>query len=681
MAAAMIVGAVYNVINAGFIGSLHDTSLLAAITFGTPLLGLVMAVGGVFGVGGGALISRLLGAAEHEPAKAGEIKHVSSFAVWGSVIAGAVLGGIGLLLLHPLVSLLGADAAAVPATSAYVAVMLAFVPVLAAAFCLEQLVRAEGAARQVMIGLIASTVANLVFDVLFILVLHWGVAGAALSMGLSNLGVVGYFAVWLQRHSEHVSLAPRWFTLSPTVLKPVFGVGVGELLQSAFLIVTSLVLNNLAAAYGDGPLAAMGVAVRIAQVPEFLVMGVTLGVLPLLAYSYGKGDRQPSRRRRCARPRSRSAASACSSRRRVFVFREQVFSAFVADPSVLAIGVTILTAQLVAMIANGFTGLITSLFQATGRALPATVMSVTQGVLFIPIVLLGNLWFGLAGIIWALTVTEGLVFVVGVVMWLASRRAIDRGLAEGSPERAEEVLEQADGLGEMTGVAGPVHQSHQKRPRQPLQRCLPGVSRTELEGGDAQGVAALVLQVHHKTLVTEQGQQVVHGRPGQAEVAADRGGRHRLRVSGQQLQQRQAGGRRGNVCHAVSLASRTQRLPSETASGPRYCPRWSAACPMVISTVDIESELKGLFAMEGARPVRAPRGTTLSAKSWATEAPLRMLMNNLDPENAERPDDLVVYGGTGKAARDWRSFDAMVRTLTTSRPTRPCWSSPVVRSA
>jgi urocanate hydratase len=69
--------------------------------------------------------------------------------------------------------------------------------------------------------------------------------------------------------------------------------------------------------------------------------------------------------------------------------------------------------------------------------------------------------------------------------------------------------------------------------------------------------------------------------------------------------------------------------------------------------------------MEGARPVRAPRGTTLTAKSWTTEAPLRMLMNNLDPENAENPDDLVVYGGTGKAARDWRSFDAMVRTLTT----------------
>src|SRR5699024_3981357 len=63
------------------------------------------------------------------------------------------------------------------------------------------------------------------------------------------------------------------------------------------------------------------------------------------------------------------------------------------------------------------------------------------------------------------------------------------------------------------------------------------------------------------------------------------------------------------------------------------------------------------------REVRAPRGTELNAKSWQTEAPLRMLMNNLDPEVAERPEDLVVYGGTGTAARNWESFDAIVETL------------------
>ncbi|MFI8852730.1 urocanate hydratase [Streptomyces sp. NPDC053499] len=69
----------------------------------------------------------------------------------------------------------------------------------------------------------------------------------------------------------------------------------------------------------------------------------------------------------------------------------------------------------------------------------------------------------------------------------------------------------------------------------------------------------------------------------------------------------------------------------------------------------------------GPRTVRAPRGSELSALGWQQEAALRMLQNNLDPEVAEHPDKLVVYGGTGKAARDWASFDAMVRTLRTLR--------------
>src|SRR5881394_2839359 len=67
----------------------------------------------------------------------------------------------------------------------------------------------------------------------------------------------------------------------------------------------------------------------------------------------------------------------------------------------------------------------------------------------------------------------------------------------------------------------------------------------------------------------------------------------------------------------------------------------------------------------GPRTVRAPRGTVISCKGWQQEAALRMIMNNLDPDVAERPDDLVVYGGSGRAARSWAAFDAIVRSLTT----------------
>ena len=64
------------------------------------------------------------------------------------------------------------------------------------------------------------------------------------------------------------------------------------------------------------------------------------------------------------------------------------------------------------------------------------------------------------------------------------------------------------------------------------------------------------------------------------------------------------------------------------------------------------------------RVIRAPRGATLNARSWQTEGVLRMLMNNLDPEIAERPEELVVYGTRGKAARNWESYDKIVKALT-----------------
>ena len=68
------------------------------------------------------------------------------------------------------------------------------------------------------------------------------------------------------------------------------------------------------------------------------------------------------------------------------------------------------------------------------------------------------------------------------------------------------------------------------------------------------------------------------------------------------------------------------------------------------------------------REIRSPRGPERTAKTWAAEAAIRMLMNNLDPEVAERPQDLVVYGGIGKAARDWPAFDRIVQTLTDLAP-------------
>ncbi|MFT3888993.1 MAG: MATE family efflux transporter [Arachnia sp.] len=437
MIAGFSVGSIYNIINAGFIGSLHSTPLLAALTFSLPVFALIMAVGGVFGVGGGTYISRLLGVQEDastDAAGAAErIKQVASFSTWASLGAGVLIGILGLLFATPLAAAVGATGAALAPTAQYIAAMFAFTPIYVLAFSLEQIVRAEGAAVASMTGLVASTIANLAFDALFILVLDWGVLGAGIALGLSNVVMVGYYVWWLSAQSTAVSLAPRWFRADREMLRSVFGVGVSELLQSSFLIVTTLIMNWIAIGYGEALLASMGVALRISQLPEMICMGVFMGAIPLFAYAYGAQNHQRLRRAITGAAVAILAITGVFSSL-VFLFRDQTLALFSADPAVLADGTQLLTAMLVATIFNGITGLVIAVFQATEQIRNATIMAVAQGVLFIPVVLLGNLAFGMTGVIWSMTVTELLTFALGMTLFARSRAALD---AEPSPEAME----------------------------------------------------------------------------------------------------------------------------------------------------------------------------------------------------------------------------------------------------
>ncbi|GAA1966878.1 MATE family efflux transporter [Microbacterium deminutum] len=441
MIAGFSVGVVYNIINAGFIGSLHSTPLLAALTFSLPVFALIMAVGGVFGVGGGTFITRLLGSQEQTTdaaATALRIKQVSSFTMWGAILVGVAIGVLGLLFATPIALAVGASGEALAPTATYIGVMFAFAPIYVAAFALEQVVRAEGAATASMTGLIASTIANLVFDVLFILVLPWGVFGAGLALGLSNIVMVGCYVWWLTRKSESVSVSPTFFRADREMLKTVFGVGASELLMSSFLIVTTLIVNWVAIGYGDALLAGMGVALRISQLPEMICMGVFMGAVPLFAYSFGAGNHARLRRAITGAAIAIGGFTVIFSTL-VFLFRDQVFALFSADPSVLADGTLILTAMLVSTIFNGFTGLVIAVFQATEQMRNATIMSVAQGILFIPIILIGNAVIGIKGVIWAMTVTELLTFGLGILLFSLSRRALAAAPSTGAQQAAGEV--------------------------------------------------------------------------------------------------------------------------------------------------------------------------------------------------------------------------------------------------
>ena len=116
-------------------------------------------------------------------------------------------------------------------------------------------------------------------------------------------------------------------------------------------------------------------------------------------------------------------------------------------------------------------------------------------------------------------------------------------------------------------------------------------------------------------------------------------------------------------CHSRRIADPTGN-PSLTELGPaQMLDSRSTAFAVVGNDKGEASPMTAPARLDNMRVIRSPRGTELTAKSWLTEAPLRMLMNNLDPDVAERPGELVVYGGIGRAARDWPSFDRIVATL------------------
>jgi putative MATE family efflux protein len=418
MMIGMSVGTIYNVINAYFIGLLHNTSMLTAITLGLPIFTVLMAFGNVLGVGGGTFVTRLAGQQDTEKGK-----KVAGYTFYASIIVGLLIALFAWLAINPITRMLGADAATLDFTKSYTLTLFAGGFTIVLNFALEQLVRSEGASKESMYGIFISTVLSLIFDPLFILVLDWHVAGAALAMVLANLGSAIYYIYFLETKSEHLRGFLKHFKISVQDQLEVYKIGIAELLQASFLIVSTLLLNNYSIQYGESVVAGFGVALRIVQVPEFLSMGLFLGLIPLFAFNFASKNMERLKSSiKYAFVYIGSIAVVFVSL--VYVFRGTILHWFSGDPSVLSMGTYILAAMLISALFNGFTGLFMSIFQATGQGAPTTIMAVTQGVLFIPMIIVLHSIFGLHGVIWSMTVTEVITSVMGVILFMIFRKKL-----------------------------------------------------------------------------------------------------------------------------------------------------------------------------------------------------------------------------------------------------------------
>lgn len=403
---------IYNLINAYFIGLIHDTNMMSAITLAMPITIILMAVGNMFGVGGGSFITRLLGSGDTQKGR-----KVAGYSFYSSILLGLLIGIVAIVFMNPFVHLLGADGQTMIYTKQYATILFAGGAAFILNFALEQLVRSEGASKESMYGMFISVAVSIVLDALLILVFNLHVIGAGISIVIANLASTTYYIWFLENKSESLKGFLKHFKLSLKDQLEVYKIGVSELFKSAFMIVTTLLLNNFSVQYGDNVVASFGIAVRITQLPEFLTMGLFLGAMPLFAYSFSAHNTK--RLKESLKEVSLWIGGiSIFFALIVYLFRVPVLGLFTSDPHVIQVGLTILAAQLVSSVFNGFSGLFTGIFQASGYGVQTGVMSTIQGTFFIPVVLLLHHFYGLDGLIWSMTITEGIAFVAGVIMMI-----------------------------------------------------------------------------------------------------------------------------------------------------------------------------------------------------------------------------------------------------------------------
>lgn len=423
MMIGMSAGTIYNVINAYFIGLVHDTAMLSAITLGLPIFTVLMAFGNMFGVGGGTFVTRLV--AQNEVDRA---KKVAGYTFYASIIVGLLIAVFACLLMNPIVKLLGADSNTLNYTTQYSTTLFIGGFAVILNFALEQIVRSEGASKESMYGMFVSVVVSIILDILFILVLDLHVYGAALSMVIANIASSIYYILYLNAKSENLKGFLHHFKISVKDQIEIYKIGVSELMQCAFLIVTTLLLNNFAMEYGDSVVASFGIALRIAQLPEFFTMGIVLGVMPLIAYNFS--NKNISRLKEGIKYSSIFIISiAIVFAGIVYMFRGQVIQAFSDDPSVLSIGAYILVAMLVSALFNGMTTLFMTIYQASGEGMATGIMAISQGCLYIPMVIVLHYYFGLHGLVWSITITEVITCLIGVILYIPYSKKTMKGLS------------------------------------------------------------------------------------------------------------------------------------------------------------------------------------------------------------------------------------------------------------
>ena len=400
---------IYNMADTFYVGQTNNPYMVAAASLILPVFNITLCLAGLAGVGGGALISRLLGKNNHR-----DIKNVSAFSVWGGAAVTLLFSLLTFLFRDPLLNFLGAS----PDTYGYAESYLNWVVVLGGvptmlSLTMGHLLRSEGMALLGMIGLGTGGILNIAVSPLFIFTFDLGIAGAAWATGLCQTLSFAILITCLWKGIGSLRFRPAFIARTPKLYLSIVQTGMPSLTRNSFGAIAASVLNLAAGQFGDVGVAAMSIVGRVIMITNAGMIGLGQGYQPVLGYNWGA---KLYRRVRTALVSVLSMATALMTVLGVlgFIFAPEIIGFFETnDPHVLEIGVEALRYQCIISPLIPVNVIGNMSYQVLGRAAIGTFLASTrQGICFLPMILLLPPLLGIRGVELAQPAAETLAFFI-----------------------------------------------------------------------------------------------------------------------------------------------------------------------------------------------------------------------------------------------------------------------------
>lgn len=416
---SMLVSAIYNTADTFFVSQL-GTSAAGAVGIVFSIMAIIQAIGFTIGMGAGNILSRQLGARKDEEAT---VTASSGFAF--ALVLSVILAAAGIAFRPQIMRILGATETILPYAEAYASYIFLGCPVMCLSFVMNNYLRAEGKAFYGMIGITTGGLLNIALDPLFIFTFGFGTAGAAMATALSQLISFLILLSFFLMGKSSVRISLRKVSLKIRMYRDIIVIGLPTLARQGLASVASVALNVMAAAFGDAAVAAMSISGRITMFAFSAMLGFGQGFQPVASFNYG------AKKYRRVREATRFTAVTGTvimlfASIMCFVLASAIIAAFRgSDPEVMEIGVKSLRAQMLLM---PLTGLVTAAnmgLQSTGKAAPATVLSMArQGIFFLPIILILPRILGIDGVILAQPASDALSFLLAVFLFVRFMRGL-----------------------------------------------------------------------------------------------------------------------------------------------------------------------------------------------------------------------------------------------------------------